>query len=98
MFRHVVMMKLTESATDAHFAAIVTGLEALPAVIPEIVSYSIGRDLNVQAGSFDLVLVADFHDQAGFDVYNANEDHLEVIGTHIKPFLAERSAVQYLID
>lgn len=95
MFRHVVMMKLAESSTDEDLTKIIEGLETLPPLIPEIVSYSIGRDLGVQDGSYDLVVVADFEDRAGFDAYNANQEHLDVISTLIKPHLGARSAVQY---
>ena len=83
MFRHVVMMKLQETSTDADLTAIIDGLSTLPALVPEILSYSIGRDLDVQEGSYDLVIVADFEDRAAFDAYNANQDHLDVIGTQI---------------
>ncbi len=98
MFRHVVMMKLQETSTDADLTAIIDGLSTLPALVPEILSYSIGRDLDVQEGSYDLVIVADFEDRAAFDAYNANQDHLDVIGTQIKPHMAQRSAVQYTLD
>ena len=95
MFRHVVMMKLSDTSTEADLDAIIEGLGTLPPLVPEIRSYSIGKDLNVQDGSFDLVIVADFDDRAGFDAYNANEDHLDVIARVIKPHMAQRSAVQY---
>lgn len=98
MFRHVVMMQLAESATDDDLTAIIEGLETLPALVPEIISYSVGRDLGVQDGSYDLVIVADFEDQAGFDAYNANQDHLDVINTYILPHRGARSAVQYQLD
>ena len=67
MFRHVVMMKLSDTSTEADLDAIIEGLGTLPPLVPEIRSYSIGKDLNVQDGSFDLVIVADFDDRAGFD-------------------------------
>ena len=98
MFRHVVMMKLGESSTPDDLTAIIDGLRTLPDLVPEIVSYSVGRDLDVQEGSFDLVIVADFDDRAGFDAYNANQDHLDVIAERIRPHMAERSAVQYQYD
>lgn len=98
MFRHVVMMTLTDDATNDDLTAIIDGLGTLPALVPEILSYSIGRDLNIQEGSFDLVIVADFEDEAAFHAYNANEDHQNVISSVIKPKLAQRSAVQYLLD
>lgn len=98
MFRHVVMMKLSDTATNDDQTAIIRGLETLPALVPEILSYSIGRDLGVQEGSFDLVIVADFEDEAAFNAYNANQDHIDVINSVIKPKMAQRSAVQYTLD
>ena len=95
MFRHVVMMKLSETSTEDDRTAIIEGLRTLPALVPEIVSYSVGKDLDVQDGSFDLVVVADFEDRTAFDAYNANQDHVDVIANRIKPHMAQRSAVQY---
>ena len=89
------MMKLAEGSTDADLTAIIDGLGTLPDLVPEILSYSVGRDLDVQEGSYDLVIVADFEDRTAFDAYNANQDHLDVIGTYIKPHLGARAAVQY---
>ena len=92
------MMKLKDDSTTEDLTAIIDGLNGLPPLVPEIVSYSVGRDLDVQEGSFDLVIVADFNDRAGFDAYNANQDHLDVITERIRPHMAERSAVQYQYD
>ncbi len=89
------MMKLKETSTEDDRTAIVEALRALPPLVPEIKSYSVGKDLDVQDGSFDLVVVADFDNRAGFDAYNENQDHLDVIASAIKPHMAQRSAVQY---
>ena len=92
------MMRLSEESTSADAAAIVEGLGTLPALVPEIRSYSVGLDAGLAEGNFDIVLVGDFDDEAGFRAYNTNADHQGVIAERIKPFLAERSAVQYVID
>lgn len=98
MLRHVVMMQLSNDATEADAAAIVAGLETLPGLVPEIRSYSVGRDAGLAEGNFDIVVVGDFDDEDGFRGYGANADHQAVIAERIKPFLAGRSAVQYLIE
>lgn len=95
MFRHVVMMRWVPDATAAQRAAVETGLAALPARIPEIRSYTIGTDARVNAGNFDLVVVADFDDVAGYLVYRDHPDHVAVITDHIRPILADRAAVQH---
>jgi len=60
--RHVVMWKLasTDEAERADQAArIKAGLEALPAVIPEILRFEVGVN-SLPANEFDVVLVSDF--------------------------------------
>ncbi len=97
MLRHVVMIRLSAEATEADAAAIVDGLETLPELIPEIRSYTIGRDAGLAEGNFDLVVVGDFDDEAGYQAYATNADHVAVIQERIKPFLAERAAVQHVL-
>ena len=98
MLRHVVMLQLSAEATDADVDALVDGLAGLPAVIPEIRSYSIGRDAGIAEGNFDVVVIGEFDDADGYHAYSANADHQAVIAERIKPFLQARTAVQYLID
>ena len=59
MFRHVVLLRWTPEATVEQGAAVKTGLEALPATISEIRSYTVGADARVNEGNYDLVVVAD---------------------------------------
>lgn len=97
MLRHVVLIRLTEAASESDVSAIVENLRTLPAIVPEIRSYSVGTDAGVSEGNFDLVVVGEFDDEAGYRAYATNEDHVQVIETFIKPFVAERSAVQYTL-
>ena len=98
MFRHVVMMQLAPHATDENVDAIVQGLHSLPALVPEIRTYSVGLDAGLVEGNFDLVVVGDFDDVDGYLAYNANADHQALLAERIKPFIAGRSAVQYLTE
>lgn len=98
MLRHVVMMQLSNHATEADVTAIVEGLRGLPALVPEIRSYSVGVDVGLAEGNYDLVVVGDFDDVDGYKAYSANADHQAVISERIKPFMAARSAVQYAVD
>ena len=95
--RHVVMIRLNETATEADVSAIVDGLGTLPDLVPEIRSYSIGRDAGISEGNFNLVVVGEFDDEAGYQAYAVNADHVAVINDYIKPFIAGRSAVQYYL-
>ncbi len=98
MLRHVVMMQMSDDATDADIAAIVDGLETLPGLVPEIRSYSVGRDAGLADGNFQVVVIGEFDDEDGFARYNSNIDHQAVIVGRIRPFMTGRSAVQYFLD
>jgi hypothetical protein len=95
MFRHVVLLRWTAEATPEQRAAVKTGLETLPASIPEIRSYTVGADARVNEGNYDLVVVADFDTVADYLVYRDHPDHQTVIRERIVPILAERAAVQH---
>ena len=95
MFRHVVMFRLREAATDEDRGAIVGALRELPARIPELRSYEIGVDAGLGSGNAHLVIVAEFDGADGYIVYRDHPAHREVIEALILPVLAERMAVQH---
>jgi Stress responsive A/B Barrel Domain len=95
MFRHVVMLQWTPDATTEQQAAVRDGLATLPGLIPEIRSYTIGADAQLNEGNYDLVIVADFDTVDDYFVYRDNPDHQAVIQGRIRPILAGRAAVQH---
>jgi len=95
MLRHVVLLQFTEEATDADVQAIIDGLEGLPAIIPEIESYSVGPDLGMFEDNVSFAIVGEFADEVAYHAYAQNPVHLQVINDKIKPFVARRTAVQY---
>jgi hypothetical protein len=96
MFRHVVLLKWTDSATPEQRRAVVDGLETLPSAIPEIRSYRVGVDAGLMPdATSDLVVVADFDDIGGYLVYRDHPVHQAVIAERIRPILASRTAVQH---
>jgi stress responsive alpha/beta barrel protein len=94
-FRHVVMFTCTQEATEEQMRTLVERLRELPAAIPEIATYSVGRDAGVNAGNYDFVVVADFADRDAYLVYRDHPAHLKVIEECIKPIRGDRAAVQY---
>lgn len=94
-FRHVVLMRFKEDATDAQIEDMIESLAKLPSVIPEIVSYKLGRDAGVNQGNYDLGIVADFADRDDYVVYRDHPEHRAIITAKVQPILAERAAVQY---
>jgi hypothetical protein len=95
MFRHVVLFRWTEDATDEQRATLVKRLTELPGQIPEIRAFAIGADAGVNAGNYDFAVAADFADRDGYVVYRDHPAHRAVVEECLRPILADRAAVQY---
>ena len=98
MFRHVVVFRFNEGATENARRALGQGLGALPGEIAEIRRYAFGPDAGLASGNFDFAVVADFDDEAAYGRYVDHPSHQALIREHIRPILAERVAVQYALD
>jgi hypothetical protein len=96
-FRHTVLFRWREGVTDVQVAALEERLNSLPGQIPEIAVYAVGRDAGVNAGNFDFAVVADFADRDAYTVYRDHPVHRAIIDECVRPIVADRAAVQYLI-
>lgn len=94
MIRHLVLLEFTDSADDAHIQALVASLHRLPEAIPEIETYEVKLDAGLAEGNADLVVIATFADQSGWETYRDHPEHRRIIAEQIRPVLATRSAVQ----
>jgi len=97
MIRHVVSWKLITpdaAGKDAGFETIRTALEALPALIPEIESLEVGRNIAYPESNWDVVLIADYASLDALEAYQVHPEHQRVVGI-IKPLVAERSNVDF---
>ncbi len=93
-FRHVVLLQFS-GASDDKIEEVVTALHALPAEIPELRSYIVGRDVGLASDNFDIGVVADFDDQDAYLVYRDHPAHQKVIAELITPIRTGRTAVQH---
>ena len=98
MLRHVALFRWKPQATAADVSKVEAALRRLPAKISCIQSYRFGRDLGVQEGNADFALVADFIDAEGLKTYSNHPDHVEVVKSLIRPIVAKREAIQYVIE
>ena len=92
MIRHVVSLRLaadTAAVREDHSARLIAALQALPAQIPEILGYQIGKN-------WDLVLIADYADADALSAYSAHPAHQKVLA-YINEVVAERVAVDFLV-
>lgn len=96
MITHVVSFRWKSEITPQQVARIRLALESLPGVIPEIASYRCGPDLGANAtGNMDFAVVATFDSIEGWRVYDAHPEHDRVRAEVIRPWIAERAAVQF---
>jgi hypothetical protein len=98
-FRHVVMFRFTDDATDEQRRALAEGLDRMPAATGAIAAedYVHGFDAGVNPASWDYVVVADFASPDDFLAYRDHPDHQALIRDLVTPVVAERASVQYEI-
>ena len=97
MIRHVVVFTWS---TDADADQRKTTVEALRRLRHEVGGMSqlvVAGDAGLSDGNADTVLIADFPDVEAFYRYAQDPVHLAVIAEHVRPWLAQRSAVQYQV-
>ena len=79
-------------------SAVAAELDQLPPQIPEIAVYRHGRDLGINEGNFDYVVVADFATADDYVVYRDHPVHQSMIQRMIAGRVAQRAAVQYTFE
>lgn len=79
MLTHIVCWKYKAETSPEQRAEHVAKLKNLPNAIPEILSFSVGRDILHLERSFDTGLVATYADRDALDAYNAHPAHQAVV-------------------
>ena len=97
MIRHVVLLTFVDTATEAQIQAVEDALSRLPAHLPALKSYVIGRDLSLNDANATFAVTADFDDVDGYIAYRDDPEHRRIIAELIAPILAGRTAAQYEI-
>jgi hypothetical protein len=95
VFRHVVMLRFTEKATEAEKRALRDGLATMPEQIPEVRAYRFGDDAGLNPDNYDFVVVADFEDRDAFLAYRDHPAHQKLVADLLRPIVAHRAAVQH---
>ena len=96
MLRHVVLFTWTDEADEARRAAIVDALRRLREDVGGMSSLTVSSDAGLVDGNAHTILVADFADEEAFRRYAEDPVHQAVLAEHVKPWVAGRSAVQYV--
>ena len=97
MLRHVVLFTWTDEADEARRTTTVEALRRLREDVGGMSSLTVSADAGLADGNAHTVLVADFPDEESYRRYAQDAVHQAVIAEHVRPWLAGRSAVQYLV-
>lgn len=99
MLRHIITWKLAAediSAKLENSETIAAALQGLVPLIPEIRSLTVASNVVSLGANWDLVLVADYDDEAALRTYIDHPEHQRVVGI-IRPLVAQRAAVDFLV-
>jgi hypothetical protein len=97
MLRHVVLFTWSDAADEQRRATTIEALRRLRDDVGGMTSLEVTDDAGLVDGNADTVLIADFPDAEAFERYAKHPVHLAVIAEHVRPWLAGRSAAQYLL-
>lgn len=99
MLRHIVTWKLRADDVPARLEAsstIASELQGLVSLIPEITSLTVATNSTSVPGNWDVVLVADYADEAALQAYIDHPEHQRVVAI-VRELVKERAAVDFLV-
>jgi Stress responsive A/B Barrel Domain len=97
MIRHIVSWKLVASDTQqksAAFDELAQAFGPLPALIPQIKTLHLGRDLGETSTNWDVVLIMDFEGTSELAEYQAHPDH-QPVKEIVRRVTGDRMAVDF---
>jgi hypothetical protein len=97
IYRHVVLLKFTESATAEQVQAIEKAFGELPSQIASITGYEWGTDVSPEglADGFTHCFLVSFKDKAGLELYLPHPAHQAFVSL-LKPQLDKVLVVDYV--
>ena len=98
MIRHIALLTFIEGTTDAQVQAVEDALLTLPARLPQLHAYVIGRDLALNEANASFAVAADFASADDYIAYRDDTEHRRIIAELIAPILAARTGAQYEIS
>jgi hypothetical protein len=97
MLRHIVMMKFKERDDVEKISTNVkTMLDDLVPVVDALKRMEVGINVNPKPAAYDLVLTADFDDEAGLNEYRAHPDHVKILD-FMKEVVDKTTVVDYYL-
>ncbi len=93
MLRHVVLLRLNDSATPEQVAHICAELAGLKCLGPA--GFTVGPDLGLRPGNMDLAVVADFDSVEAFTAYDHDPEHDRIRRELIAPITERIERCQF---
>ncbi len=87
MLRHILLIRLKPGVTAEQVGAFVRAIQAVP--FPGRHNVIVGRDIGVRPGNMDLAVSNDFPDEAAFQAWGDDPEHVRVRNELLSP-IAER--------
>jgi len=95
MLRHIVMLRFSDRESVEKVSKEVRRmLLDLPEQIGDLLAMEVGLNINSKPSAMDLVLTADFKDEAGLDAYRVHPAHIQVL-EYLEKVLEKATVVDY---
>lgn len=96
MIMHIVMWKFIDDNKKENMNTFKKLLMQLPPIISEIKHMEVGKEVNVDNGNFDMVLVSEFKSLEDLEAYKEHPAHVKV-SAFCKTIRTDRTCVDYEI-
>ena len=97
MLRHIVMMKFKNRDTASEISLKVKKmLDGLVPVVDSLNRMEVGMNINQKPAAYDLVLTADFDDEAGLNAYRSHPDHVHILNL-MREVVDKTTVVDYFL-
>ena len=98
MIRHVAVFRFKDGVTNATIDVIDETLATLPSILPEIISFSSGRNADIVDGAWDYAVVADFASPEDYLIYANDPQHMDMVRNIVGTHVLEASRTQFEVD
>jgi hypothetical protein len=95
MLHHIVVIRLQAGVSDEQADTVLAALAALPAAVPQIRSFSCGRNLGLTPNAADLALHATFDDADDFAAYRTHPAHVAFGAEVLRPVMESVTPIQF---
>ncbi len=97
MIRHIVMIKLNDSAEKQTVTIeLKKMLQQLELSVESLNRIEVGINISTKKTAYDVVLTADFNDVAGLDEYRVHPEHVKVLD-YLKIVMDKATVVDYIL-